>query len=104
MKNSTVNLKHYRKIKKMSIKQLSKCTNLSASYLYQVERGDKEPSFSALNKIAKALDTNTANLIKDKPQELKCGIDLSSIPTVKLIEELNKRKDFLIKLKLKMEE
>lgn len=53
-------IKDIRESAKMSIKQLADHTKLSTSYLYQVERGDKEPSLSALNKISKALNTPTS--------------------------------------------
>ena len=53
-------IKDLRETEKLSIKQLAKMTELSVSYLYQVERGDKEPSLGALNKISKALNTPTS--------------------------------------------
>ncbi|KAA8674470.1 helix-turn-helix domain-containing protein [Clostridium sp. HV4-5-A1G] len=48
-------IKKIRERKGIPIKELAEQTGLSRSYLYQVERGDKDPSLSALKKISMAL-------------------------------------------------
>ena len=57
------NLKSIRISKHLSLKQLSKITGLSTTYLNDLENlNRKEPSYSNLNKIVKALDTTIEEL------------------------------------------
>lgn len=50
-------IRNLRKNKNMTLSDLAGMTDLSVSYISQLERGMIEPSISSLRKISKALDT-----------------------------------------------
>ena len=45
-------IREYRKQKQLTIKELAALTDMSISYISQIERGEIDPSLSALRKIA----------------------------------------------------
>ncbi|WP_142415460.1 helix-turn-helix domain-containing protein [Hathewaya massiliensis] len=99
-KNNSIGekIKEYRKLSKLTQEQLAKIAGISASYLQQLELEQKgNPSIETLTKIAKALNIPISKIMGENPKE----IDLSSIQTKDLIEELNKRTDFEITLEVK---
>ena len=49
----------------MTLRDLSECTGIGASYLSEIERGHKPGSASALSSIAAALNTTVDALIND---------------------------------------
>jgi transcriptional regulator with XRE-family HTH domain len=51
-----------RKEKGMSLRELSRRAGLSTSFLSMVERGRSSPALTSLNNVAKALDTDLADL------------------------------------------
>ncbi|EHN13109.1 helix-turn-helix domain-containing protein [Clostridium sporogenes] len=59
-------VKELRKIKKISINKLSKLSNVNASYISKLERGENnKPSVDILNKIANSLDVPLSVLTND---------------------------------------
>lgn len=56
-------LQNLRQKKQISLRQLGAATGLSASYISAVERSLSKPSFSALLKLASALDSNAVALL-----------------------------------------
>lgn len=72
-------LKKARKDKGMSQKELAQKSNLSVSYIQQLERGEKNnPSIEAVSSIAAALDVELSKLI-----DIDNLIDLSSLEKLK---------------------
>ena len=57
-------LKHHRKRKNITLKELCDLTGLSVSYLSMLERGLNSPTVANLNLICKALDMTMAELIQ----------------------------------------
>ena len=49
----------------MTLRELSECTGIGASYLSEIERGHKPGSASALARIAVALSTTIDALINE---------------------------------------
>lgn len=111
------NIKKYRKNKKLSQKQLAQETEVSTSYIQQLELGQKSnPSLKILIKISRVLGVDVKDLdptvtlweefdekidTNKLKEELKVYEFLSQISTEDLIEELNRRDDFPIKIDLK---
>ncbi len=93
-------IKKFRKKRKISIEELSEYAELSISYLYQIERGDKQPSFTALDRICSILSIPIIKILSEN-NDTNADINLSQISTSKLIEELNSREDFPIKIAIK---
>lgn len=85
------NIKHFRKINKLTMVELSNLTGLSQSYISEVERNIKTPSLDALFKIAEALNTSVASLIdsSDTPLELKELIENAKDLKPEQIRKLN---------------
>jgi transcriptional regulator with XRE-family HTH domain len=72
------NIKQIRISKKLGLNELAKKSNISGSYLSNIEKGIKNnPSIDALNNIADALDVSIEDLfsdslfIKEEPKEPK---------------------------------
>lgn len=68
------NIRELRKKKRLSLDQLSELSGVSKSYISSIERGlQTNPSFSVLEKVAKALDVELVYLINllDTPLEAK---------------------------------
>ncbi|WP_432662415.1 cupin domain-containing protein [Wukongibacter baidiensis] len=57
-------IKHFRKKKGLTIKQLSELTNLSNGFISNIERDLNSPSVSNLQQICKVLDINIVDLIQ----------------------------------------
>lgn len=55
-------LRHARKIKGLSMKQLSKIANCSESFISKLERDKVQPSLTLLHRLVAALDINVSNL------------------------------------------
>ncbi len=57
------NIKKYRKMRKYTLLQLSKKTNLSEGYLCHLENGTRNnPSFKTMKKISDSLETDISDL------------------------------------------
>lgn len=90
-------IKKFRKKRKISIRELSKISGVNASYISRLERGvDKNPGLEVKLSLAKALKIDVNMLL-----DTNADINLSQISTSKLIEELNSREDFPIKIAIK---
>ncbi|WP_204524437.1 helix-turn-helix domain-containing protein, partial [Clostridium coskatii] len=77
--------------------ELGKRCNVSGAYIQQLELGQKDnPSLEVLCKLSVALKTK--ELLNNKTLERVFNEKLSWVPTNILIEELNNRKDFPIKI------
>jgi len=78
------NLKKYRNLRNLSLKELSELTNISSGYLSSVENNNKVPSIHSLVKIAEALNVSLEFLVDDKER-----VPLSTEDSLKL-DELNR--------------
>lgn len=58
METIPVSIKNLRHERRLTLKALSEKTDLSVSFLSQVERGESSPAITSLNKIAEALDVD----------------------------------------------
>ena len=61
--NGASPIQAFRECRGLTLKELSKLTNLSSSYLSEIERGRKAGSISALARIADALGTTVDALM-----------------------------------------
>ena len=95
------NIKRYRKLKKITQKQLAKDIGKSEITIRKYENNDTNPPVEVIKKIAKVRNVSIYELIGEPYEAVRNDIDLSLIPTSNLLEELNKRDDFPIKLELK---
>ena len=66
----TRTIRSLRLSKKISLDILSKLSGLSPGYLSKVERSEKAPPLSTLNKIALALGTELSYLLKEESDEV----------------------------------
>ena len=57
-------IREVRESKNITLTQLSKTTGIAKSHLSNIERGEKEPSFSMLIRIALALRVDEKSLYK----------------------------------------
>ena len=64
------NIKDHRRQRKMTLDELAGSTGLSKGYLSKIERANKLPPFSTLNKIAEALGVETASLFAKNSEPL----------------------------------
>lgn len=64
----TKNIKYYRLLNNLTQEQLAERSDLSVSYIKQIELGHiyKNISFGSIAKIASALNVEMENLFKDK--------------------------------------
>jgi transcriptional regulator with XRE-family HTH domain len=62
-------IRKLRKEKGLTLEDLSKKTGLSLSYISLIERGLKNPSLRALEKIAECLNITPGILLSDKEEE-----------------------------------
>lgn len=69
-------IKKERLKKKISVKDLAKASHISISHLYQIERGEKSPSISTTEDIAKALGIPTYILLESKPMYANFNDDI----------------------------
>ena len=72
-------IKEYRKINKFTQETLGEKAGFHYSYIGQVERGEKEPSLKALNKIADALGVGVDKLLIDYDLSSEASIKISNI-------------------------
>ena len=59
------NIRKYRKIKNITQKELGETIGISNTYLSDIETGRTNPSIKTLKKIAKGLEINYMELLKD---------------------------------------
>lgn len=64
------NLHRYRKLQKLTMKDLAGSTGLSVGYISQLERGLVEPSLSSLRRLAEVLDVPPYLLLDYQSQEI----------------------------------
>lgn len=67
MKLIGVNIKRLREARKLSLRELAKRLNVSASFLSQIETGKASPSLSTLKDIADQLNTTIGRLFGEEP-------------------------------------
>lgn len=63
------NIKHCRKKRRMTQEQLAEVSDLSASYISQLESGRRCASIPVMEKIAQALDVTTSFLVYVESEE-----------------------------------
>ena len=62
------NIKQIRELKKLGVNELARRSNISGSYLSNIEKGIKtNPSIDALEKIAEALEVSVDEFFKSEP-------------------------------------
>lgn len=59
------NIRKYRKMKNITQKELGETIGISNTYLSDIETGRTNPSIKTLKKIAKGLEINYMELLKD---------------------------------------
>ena len=59
------NIKRLRKKNRLTLAQLADLTGLTKGYLSRVERSEKAPPYSTLNKIARAMDVEVTQLFEE---------------------------------------
>ena len=59
-------IQEYRRVHNMTLKEFSEKTNLSAGLISQLERGMGNPSLSALQSIAQALNIRLSSLLEEE--------------------------------------
>ncbi len=59
------NIRKYRKIKNLTQKDLGEAIGISNTYVSDMETGRTNPSIKTLKKIAKGLEVNYMELLKD---------------------------------------
>lgn len=82
--NISVNLKRIRLSKGMSLDVAAEQTGVSKSMLYQIEKGDANPSISVLGKIASGLRIEFNELIAS-PKTKVCLVKVNDIIPIKEI-------------------
>ena len=65
-----INLKAYRKLRKISQMQLAELCDSSTGYIGEIETGKRFPSVNMIEKIAEALEIESWNLFKNEPVNL----------------------------------
>lgn len=69
MKSISISIKALRLEKNLTLKEMSERTDLSVSFLSQVERGESSPAITSLNKIASALGVDITYFFKPTKTE-----------------------------------
>ncbi|MGN1402895.1 MAG: helix-turn-helix domain-containing protein [Ruminococcus sp.] len=82
--NISVNLKRIRSSKGMSLDMAAEQTGVSKSMLYQIEKGDANPSISVLGKIASGLRIEFNELISTPPMD-SCLVKVTDLVPIKEI-------------------
>ena len=62
-----INLKAYRRMRRISQMQLADLCDSSTGYIGEIETGKRFPSVNMIEKIAEALDIESWNLFKNEP-------------------------------------
>jgi transcriptional regulator with XRE-family HTH domain len=70
------NIKKLRKKRKITLDKLAGLTGLTKGYLSKIERSNKAPPYSTLNKIAHALGVDAPFLLDENPRDTK-GVKIS---------------------------
>lgn len=60
-------LKHVRRERDMTLKQVAEASGMSPTHISEIERGKTSPTVGALRRIAGALGKDTAYFVEDKP-------------------------------------
>ncbi|MTI71676.1 MAG: cupin domain-containing protein [Firmicutes bacterium] len=69
IKELSKKIRKLRNNQKMTLKDMSKKTNLSVSFLSQVERGESSIAITSLKKIADALDVSITDFFEEKHKQ-----------------------------------
>jgi len=69
-------LRDVRRLKGMSLRQLAKRVDVSASFLSQVEQGKCQPSLESLSKLSAALDVTVDYLLREEQKTAKEMLEL----------------------------
>ncbi|WP_034328675.1 helix-turn-helix domain-containing protein [Alkaliphilus transvaalensis] len=81
-------IKSLRKDNKITLKELSEMTNISISFLSDIENERSNPSIERLEEIAKALNTTIAFLMGEEPVSIDLQLkSLFSDPTLRVAFE-----------------
>ncbi|MCS7202576.1 MAG: helix-turn-helix transcriptional regulator [Dictyoglomus sp.] len=83
-------IRKIRKQKNLTLEELSKKTGLSLSYISLIERGLKNPSLKALEKIAECLDISPSIFFREEDIDEKESIEVFLRANTNLDEEERK--------------
>jgi transcriptional regulator with XRE-family HTH domain len=72
-------IREYRRVNKLTQEGLGEKAGLHYTYIGQVERGEKEPSFKALNNISEALGVGVDKLLINYDISSEATIQISNI-------------------------
>lgn len=99
------NIKAHRKNRGLSQKKFAEMMDLPVSTLANYENNHREPNLKTLNDMCENLMISIQDLIPNDierwDKEITPKIHLAKISTNELVEELNSRDDFPIKINLK---
>lgn len=94
-------LKAFRKSSKLSLKSLSEKTDVSISFLSDIENNRSNPSIDNLKLIAKALNTSVSYFIDDSAESIFDGI-IDDGELLQVINLLNNFKEWNTEDKLEL--
>lgn len=66
--NLAQRLKKTRESKKISVYKLAQASGISETHIRDLERGDRNPSFDTLSRLAKPLGLSLADLLREKEE------------------------------------
>lgn len=93
------NIKKYRTYRDLTQKKLAEAAGFHYTYIGQVERGDIEPSFKALNKISEALGVGVDKLLINYELATESIIQISNITDLLLTRDQEELKMIFTLLK-----
>jgi transcriptional regulator with XRE-family HTH domain len=72
----TRNIKQLRQKKRVTLEKLASITHLSKGYLCKIEKSQKAPPFSTLNKIAHALGVEVSTLLEEEQGVISRDVEM----------------------------
>ena len=93
-----VNLKAYRKLRKISQTQLAELCDSSTGYIGEIESGKRFPSVKMIERIAGALGIESWHLFKNEPINSTISTILSKLAPTQKKEIVKKANSALIKI------
>lgn len=95
--NFGLRLKTLRKSRDLTLKEFSALSEVSVSFLSEMERNDKSPSLDTLYKIAAALNLTVADLLEQIPSSIPNNI----LELLNVIQSLSPKQQNYLNLFLK---
>ena len=82
-----LNIKHYRLLRKVSQQQLAEDSNLSTSFIAEIELGRRQPSLRSLVSISEALGVETYLLLVNPNRNANESVNMFSQELLEKITE-----------------